>query len=188
MSSAHFILFFLPRLWRQHFGKSRWNCAEVVSMNMMTQLTQVMVMFGAVWVQVSTRIWHSKVQLLTLSPFTTGWTVGNLSVWFWSILATAVAIGWLNHIRNWCGLTGVQPHINVFPRMVQSSAQSGPDKGTGTIMSERGLYFCVLDKCRQHGARRGDSAGLRITDQPPAISKGLGTACPAASSLGHPIP
>lgn len=40
-------------------------------MNMMTQLTQVMAMFGAVWAPVSTRTWHGKVQLLTI----TDWTV-----------------------------------------------------------------------------------------------------------------
>lgn len=68
MSSADFILFLLPWLCRQHFGKSRWNCTEVVSLNMITQLTQVMVMFGAAWVQVSTKIWHGKVQLLITKP------------------------------------------------------------------------------------------------------------------------
>lgn len=67
VSSAHFVLFLLL-LCRQHFGKSRWNCAETVSVNMVTQLTQVRVMFGAVWVQVSTRIWHGKAQLLIAKP------------------------------------------------------------------------------------------------------------------------
>lgn len=45
-------------------------------------LTQVMVMFGAVWVQISTRIWHGKVQLLTIKPIHYRLDRGNLSVWF----------------------------------------------------------------------------------------------------------